>query len=126
MRRSFSATTHELIWLEAVDVYWAAEDKIGRFFPAGPYDRGLHMLVGSSAHRGPHRVRAWLPSLCHYIFLAEPKTERVVSEPDARNERMWTYLQGVGFKEWKDVDMGHKVAKVMVLEREEFYRRSPF
>ncbi|PLW14368.1 hypothetical protein PCASD_04682 [Puccinia coronata f. sp. avenae] len=37
------------------EIYWAAEDKIARAYTADPFDRGIHMLVGSSAHRGPHR-----------------------------------------------------------------------
>lgn len=49
---------------------------------------GIHMLVGSGAHRGPHRIRAWMPSLVHYCFLADPRTERVVAEPNAKNAKI--------------------------------------
>lgn len=49
---------------------------------------GIHQLVGSNAHRGPHRVRAWLPSLAHYCFTAEPRTQRVYCEPNQLNEKM--------------------------------------
>lgn len=111
---------------KAVEMYWAMEDKIARFYPAEPYDRGLHMLVGSTPHRGPHRVQAWLPSLCHYLFLADERTARVVSEPDARNERMWRYLEGVGFESRGEKDMGHKTARIMVLDRRVFYQKCPF
>jgi acetyl CoA:N6-hydroxylysine acetyl transferase len=67
------------------------------------------MLVGSDTHRGPHRVRAWLPSLCQYIFLDDPRTDRIVSEPDHRNGKMIAYLESVGFTKVKEFDFPHKV-----------------
>jgi len=33
------------------EIYWAAEDRIGRHYRWQPYDRGLHMLVGEEAWR---------------------------------------------------------------------------
>lgn len=49
---------------------------------------GLHMLVGSDAHRGPHRIRAWMPSLAHYCFLDDPRTQRVICEPNEKNDKI--------------------------------------
>lgn len=46
------------------------------------------MLVGSNAHRGPHRIRAWMPSLAHYCFLDDPRTQRVICEPNEKNEKI--------------------------------------
>lgn len=46
------------------------------------------MLVGSNAHRGPHRIRAWLPSLVHFCFLDDLRTNRVVAEPNEKNGKM--------------------------------------
>ncbi|EGG01975.1 uncharacterized protein MELLADRAFT_38815 [Melampsora larici-populina 98AG31] len=107
------------------EIYWVAEDKIGTFYSVKPYDRGIHMLVGSSDHRGPHRVKSWLPSLAHYIFNDEPRTERIVSEPDCRNSKMISYLESFGFKKTAEVDMGHKVAALMILDRDEFWAKCP-
>ena len=33
------------------EIYWAAEDRIGRHYAWQPYDRGLHLLVGEQAWR---------------------------------------------------------------------------
>lgn len=107
------------------EIYWAAEDKIGKFYPAKPYDRGIHMLVGSSDHRGPHRVKSWLPSLAHYIFNDEARTERIISEPDRRNSKMINYLESFGFKKSAEVDVGHKVAALMILDRDDFWAKCP-
>lgn len=46
------------------------------------------MLVGSDAHRGPHRIRAWMPSLAHYCFLDDPRTQRVICEPNEKNDKI--------------------------------------
>jgi acetyl CoA:N6-hydroxylysine acetyl transferase len=46
------------------------------------------MLVGSNEHRGPHRIRAWMPSLAHYCFLDDPRTQRVLCEPNEKNEKI--------------------------------------
>jgi len=46
------------------------------------------MLVGSSTHRGPDYVRAWLPSLAHYCFVSDPRTDRVLCEPNEKNGKM--------------------------------------
>ncbi|MBW0534036.1 hypothetical protein O181_073751 [Austropuccinia psidii MF-1] len=100
------------------EIYWAADDKVAKYYDVEKYDRGIHMLVGSSQHRGPHRVRSWLPSLAHYIFSEEPQTRRIISEPNVRNNKMITYLECFGFERKKDVDMGHKHAAIMVLERD--------
>lgn len=46
------------------------------------------MLVGSNKLRGPQRVRAWLPSLVHHCFLDDARTQRVMAEPNEKNEKM--------------------------------------
>jgi hypothetical protein len=95
------------------EIYWVKEDNLAPLMekegnPARNYDRGLsyvrcsyvfvsnrisyrkgiHVLVGSNDHRGPHRVRVWLPSLVHYCFLSDPRTERVIAEPNQLNTKM--------------------------------------
>ncbi|KAH8914045.1 hypothetical protein BT69DRAFT_1233479, partial [Atractiella rhizophila] len=127
----------------AVEIYWAFEDKLAHYlslppshlpisYTPHPYDRGLHFLVGSSlsTQRGPHRVKAWLTSLCHYVFMADSRTERVVCDPDHRNAKMIRYLEDVGFESKGLLRMGEgeeaKVANVVVLEREKFWRVAQF
>lgn len=105
------------------EAYWAKEDRIGPYYGVGDYDRGLHMLVGEDAHRGPHKVACWLPTVAHFLFLDEPRTQRLVCEPRADNERMIAHLQRQGFYRQKDFDFPHKRAALMLLERERFFDR---
>nr|WP_314489934.1 GNAT family N-acetyltransferase [uncultured Pseudomonas sp.] len=107
------------------EAYWAKEDRIAPFYPADDYDRGIHMLVGEEHQRGPHKVASWMTALVHYLFLDDPRTQRVVAEPRADNQRMIDYLQGVGFHCDKAFDFPHKRAALMVLGRERFFDRCP-
>jgi RimJ/RimL family protein N-acetyltransferase len=105
------------------EAYWAKEDRIAPFYPADDYDRGIHMLVGEQAHRGPHKVASWMSALVHYLFLDDPRTQRVVAEPRADNARMIGYMQDQCFHCEKEFDFPHKRAALMILGRERFFDR---
>ncbi|MND34951.1 N(6)-hydroxylysine O-acetyltransferase [compost metagenome] len=105
------------------EAYWAREDRIAPFYEAGDYDRGIHMLVGEENHRGPHKVASWLSALVHYLFLDDPRTQRVVAEPRADNAKMIGYMQEQRFHCEKEFDFPHKRAALMVLGRERFFDR---
>ncbi|MHC8301031.1 GNAT family N-acetyltransferase [Pseudomonas sp. ZS1P83] len=105
------------------EAYWAKEDRIAPFYDAGDYDRGIHMLVGEESHRGPHKVASWLSALTHYLFLDDPRIQRVVAEPRADNAKMIGHMQNQGFHCQKEFDFPHKRAALMVLERERFFDR---
>lgn len=105
------------------EAYWAKEDRIAPFYEAGDYDRGIHMLVGEEDHRGPHKVASWLSALVHYLFLDDPRTQRVVAEPRADNAKMIGYMQNQCFHCEKEFDFPHKRAALMMLSRERFFDR---
>ncbi|MNR05755.1 N(6)-hydroxylysine O-acetyltransferase [compost metagenome] len=105
------------------EAYWAKEDRIAPFYDAGDYDRGIHMLVGEENHRGPHKVASWLSALVHFLFLDDPRTQRVVAEPRADNAKMIGYMQGQRFYCEKEFDFPHKRAALMALGRERFFDR---
>lgn len=106
------------------------------------------MLVGSNSHRGPHRIRAWMPSLAHYCFLDDPRTQRVICEPNEKNDKIikvrlasvlslalvrrltWAcprqYMESIGFQRHGSVQFPHKTSALMILEKEHFYSLCPF
>jgi RimJ/RimL family protein N-acetyltransferase len=104
------------------EVYWAMEDRIAPFYDVGDYDRGMHMLVGEEAHRGPHKVASWLPALIHCLFLDELRTETLVAEPRSDNSRMVGYMQEHGFYKQKEFDFPHKRAALMAVSRKAFFK----
>jgi RimJ/RimL family protein N-acetyltransferase len=103
------------------EVYWAKEDRIAPFYDAGDYDRGLHLLVGEEACRGKRYYTAWFSSLCHYLFLDDPRTERIVCEPRHDNQRQIANFDRNGFAKLKHFDFPHKRALLVMLTRERFF-----
>ncbi|SEG55830.1 MULTISPECIES: GNAT family N-acetyltransferase [Methylobacterium] len=104
------------------ELYWARESRLGPLYEAGPYDRGWHVAIGDASVRGRPALSAWLPSLMHYLFLDEPRTQRVVGEPRADHAQQIRNLHGSGFATIATVDFPHKRAALVALSREHFVR----
>ncbi|MGP2412301.1 GNAT family N-acetyltransferase [Yersinia enterocolitica] len=104
------------------EVYWAAEDRIGRHYRWQPFDRGLHMLVGEERWRGAQYIRSWLRGLTHYLYLDEPRTTRVVAEPRADNQRLFRHLPAAGYHTLKEFDFPHKRSRLIVNQRADFFQ----
>lgn len=103
------------------EAYWAKEDRIAPFCDAGDYDRGWHVLVGEPRYRGKPWLTAWMPSISHYLFLDDCRTQRVVIEPRADNDKMRKSLARCGYALVKEFDFPHKRAVLGVLLRERFF-----
>jgi acetyl CoA:N6-hydroxylysine acetyl transferase len=103
------------------EVYWAKEDRLGPFYDADDYDRGWHVAIGEPAYRGKKWISAWLPSLMHYMFLDDPRTQRIVGEPRANHEQQIRNLERSGFAKIKHFDFPHKRALLVMLSRERFF-----
>ena len=106
------------------EVYWAREDRLGPFYAAHDYDRGWHVLVGEDDYRGRAWFSAWFPSLQHYLFLDDARTQRLVAEPRHDNDRLLRYAQKVGFENIKTFDFPHKRAQLIMLSREHFFQHN--
>ena len=103
------------------EVYWAKENRIAPFYDANDYDRGWHVVVGEDDYRGRHYISAWLPSLMHYMFLDDCRTQRIVGEPAAAHAQQLRNLQRSGFASIKNFDFPHKRATLVMLLRERFF-----
>ncbi|KAG6914718.1 hypothetical protein DXG01_015748, partial [Tephrocybe rancida] len=83
-----------------VEIVWAKENHVSQYYPAdcpvGDWERGLHVLVGEDKFLGGSEL--WLRSLAHYLFLADPRTHRVVGEPKAANVSMVKAAQTAGYR----------------------------
>ncbi|WP_084572862.1 GNAT family N-acetyltransferase [Methylocapsa aurea] len=103
------------------EVYWAKENRLGPYYDADDYDRGWHVAVGEDAFRGKAWITAWLPSLMHFMFLDEPRTQRIVGEPSAAHAQQIRNLDKSGFAKIKHFDFPHKRALLVMLLRERFF-----
>ncbi|URD38548.1 acetyltransferase [Methylobacterium tardum] len=104
------------------ELYWARESRLGPLYESGPYDRGWHVAIGDDAVRGRPYLSAWLPSLMHYLFLDEPRTQRIVGEPRADHAQQIWNLHASGFATIATVDFPHKRAALVALSRAHFVR----
>lgn len=103
------------------EVYWAKEDAVGTFCDARDYDRGCHVIVGDETCRGRIWFTAWLPSLIHFMFLDDPRTERIVQEPSSSHHRQLRNLQKSGFSYIKSANMPTKNAAIVTIGRQRFF-----
>lgn len=108
------------------EIFWAKEDTIGAHYPSENFDRGRHTLVGNDAFRGPHRVMAWWPSIIHYCFLDDHRTENVIGEPMSTNDKVLTYDYTFGLHQSQVIDLPHKRASLVKCTRERFFQLCPF
>ncbi len=104
-----------------IEAYWAREDRIAPYYDTDDFDRGWHVLVGDAAFRGKPWLAAWMPSVSHYLFLADHRTRRLVIEPRSDNDRMLRNLSRCGYALVKTFDFPHKHAVLGMLSREHFF-----
>ncbi|GAC96600.1 aerobactin siderophore biosynthesis protein iucB [Pseudozyma hubeiensis SY62] len=108
-----------------VEVYYSKHSNLVDFYTAGQYDRGFHALVGDERFRGPHRVRSWMGSVVHLMFLLDPSTTQCVSEPRLTNTKMVQYEMMVGGNVEKWIDFPHKRAALVQFGKERFFQLCP-
>jgi RimJ/RimL family protein N-acetyltransferase len=105
------------------EIYWAKEDRLGPYYDAHDYDRGWHGLIGARHHLGLAKTAAWLRGLTHFLFLDDPRTEKVVGEPRVDNAKLLRYADALAYDKVKEFDFPHKRAALMHCWRDPFFER---
>lgn len=103
------------------EIYWAKEDRIAHYYDVDDFDRGWHVLIGEPHLRGKPFVTAWLPSISHYLFLDDARTQRIVIEPRVDNCKMIRNLTRCGYVHLKEFNFPHKRALLGMLLRKRFF-----
>jgi acetyl CoA:N6-hydroxylysine acetyl transferase len=103
------------------EVYWAKEDRIAPYYDAHDFDRGLHLLVGNSEYQSAGKLRAWFNGILHYMFLDDPRTQRIVGEPRVDHTRHIAWMHRLGAYTLKEFDFPHKRAALVMVERETYF-----
>lgn len=104
------------------EVYRVRDDIIGGYYDFDDYDQGVHLLIGDRAHLGKGFIYPLLMRTLHLQF-QKTETEKVVAEPDVRNEKMIHVFKRCGFIPKKEVVLPDKTALLMMCTREAFERR---
>ncbi|MBA4541688.1 MULTISPECIES: GNAT family N-acetyltransferase [Thermoactinomyces] len=104
------------------ETYWAKDDIVGKHYDVHPWDQGVHLLIGPPSFLGKGYALPLLRTIISRLFQCE-KTEKVIAEPDFRNEKMIHIFQKCGFERQKEIDLPDKRALLMYCYRESFFRR---
>ena len=99
------------------EVYWAARDPLAAHYLAWEHDQGVHLLIGPPERTGRGLGLRLLDAVVRWQLDREPRTARIVAEPDVRNGRMIHVFERCGFVREADVDLPEKRAALMVRPR---------
>lgn len=102
-----------------MEFYRAQQDEVGKHYPARADDYGMHILL-APAHK-PLPQFSWqvFSTVMDYLF-SLPQVQRVVVEPDVRNEKIHRLNKRAGFRYQHTIDMGHKTAWLAFCQREDY------
>jgi RimJ/RimL family protein N-acetyltransferase len=97
-------------------------DIIDGYYEWDEYDQGIHLLIGPKAFLGKGFIYPLLLTILHKKFQVN-ETNRIVAEPDVRNEKMIHVFQKCGFQPVREVHLPGKTGLLMICERKGFERR---
>lgn len=103
------------------ECYWAAEDDVANHYDADPHDQGVHLLLGPEEYLGQGYALPLMRAVVAMQF-RHPETQRIIAEPDARNEKVVHVFEQCGFEAEKEFhfDEAEKDAVLLICERERF------
>lgn len=104
--------------------YWAAEDRISDYYDSDPADQGIHLLIGPEEYLGRGYGAPLVRAMVEFQF-RHPETDRIVTEPDVRNERAIRVFEKSGFERVREVEFSNKTGQLMICDRADFEEGSP-
>ncbi|MFI7078476.1 GNAT family N-acetyltransferase [Micromonospora sp. NPDC049903] len=96
--------------------YQPEHDPVGECYPVRPGDYGGHLLIGTPVRPEPGFTGTLLAEFVAFVF-TDPAQQRLIMEPDARNDKAIARLRRAGFVEGPLIDLPHKQARLMFLDR---------
>ncbi|KLO19948.1 hypothetical protein SCHPADRAFT_912557 [Schizopora paradoxa] len=107
-----------------VEFTWIREDHVATYIPGGPldYDRGLHALIGEKKFRGGLFSQCWMRSINHYMYLADPRTQRTFAEPKSQNKAMIHACSHADMLQETSFYFPYKHSVLVIGHRERFFK----
>lgn len=104
-----------------LETYDPAHDVLAGHYTVAPGDVGMHFLVAPPRGPGLHGfTRAVMQTILAFLF-SDPRTRRVVVEPDVRNEKIHALNRAAGFRYEGTVALPHKTAALAFCMREDAF-----
>ncbi|MFY1699685.1 GNAT family N-acetyltransferase [Solwaraspora sp. WMMA2101] len=96
--------------------YEPAEDPLGEHYPVRDGDIGIHLFLAPAPRRIPGFTDAVAAAFIGYLF-SDPRRQRIVIEPDVRNEPALRRWKRLGFVFDARLDLADKQAQLAFLAR---------
>lgn len=105
------------------EAYRAADDDLAAYYDVEPDDRGFHLLIGPEEYVGRGYGTALFRAMVAFQF-RHSETDRVVLEPDARNDAVFAVAErcGCDLRHEFEFPEEEKTARLVVCPRERFER----
>jgi penicillin amidase len=103
--------------------YEPEADPVGECYDVQPGDFGIHLMIGPATGETERGYTETLLSVFLTYVLADPSRQRIVAEPDARNDKAIARLTRTGFVPGPEIDLPGKRARLVFLTRDAFGRR---
>jgi lysine N-acyltransferase len=121
------AHAHSRPWIVAhegepvayVEVYRPAIDVLAGSVTTDAHDLGVHLAVGDPERVGRGVGSAVLRAVGDGLLAADPESRRVLGDPDTGHDAARGAFAKAGYRLVAEVDLPHKRAAVMALERKE-------
>ena len=108
---------HEPLFL--LELYHPLLDELAEHYPALESDRGFHLIVAPATTSRPSLTFHILWALGEFAF-RDPAVQRIVAEPDIRNEKMLVRCLQAGYTLGDVVHLPDKTAQMVQLTRSAF------
>ncbi|PKV53045.1 RimJ/RimL family protein N-acetyltransferase [Aquimarina sp. MAR_2010_214] len=102
-----------------MESYDALKDPISAYYNTEKKDRGMHILVSPVKKKIPNFTWHVFSTILEYLF-SDPQTDRIVVEPDVRNEKIHSLNKRAGFKYYKEVELPHKTAALAFCDKKDY------
>lgn len=118
--------THHVWWVrlgeEPVALfqdYLPSAEEIGGLYDVRPGDLGVHFMLAEAATAQPGFTASVVAFLLERVF-ADPAVQRIVVEPDARNDKAVARMTRLGFELGPVVELSTKPAQLAFLTRDAY------
>ncbi|WP_121743960.1 GNAT family N-acetyltransferase [Natronorubrum halophilum] len=103
------------------EAYRPADDDLASYYDVEPADRGVHLLIGPEEYVGRGYGTALFRAMVAFQF-RHAETDRVVLEPDARNDAVFAVAErcGCDLRHEFEFEEAEKTARLVVCPRERF------
>lgn len=124
------ADTHQTLYIGYLDgvpmsyweSYWTKDDIIANCYQPHPEDQGIHLLIGEPDYLGKGYALPLLKAMTAFQLQHLP-TQKIVTEPDIRNQKMIHIFERCGFEFQREIALPDKQAALMFCSRDRFMEK---